>query len=541
MYCFTFRSSNKVLPGNTTSEVDMTQETFIKNFYTSCELKDIDNTVFFIIQGVGSMIPPETIKFKENLIIEKIQYNYSNNPENNSVITAVSNVFNLLKDVKAFDTFKDFGLKSQDSKKELKKQLSIKDLSIGLEYKEFSTSTSNTVRELVKKLRFYLLNSNINNICILCNSHGSLIIHFLIVHFSIIIKSASREYESIMIKELRKKLKIITYGSPRYLPSNLYDLFGDKSQSTASAGPVVTSKNVVMHKHNQLPPLESGPHTIAHVQSLQCNKIDKLPSIINCYHTSDMLLIKLNYLPFKCFKIPSFKIDFEGKHFKYDENMGLLFVNNTNHYYLIKNSVTECNTLYNKYLKNREEIKKQFLNTELIKIYNNKALNQKQITEERAIVEAEANATFDKYKIYAKEELIYCKTYRYQPYKLSDKTNIKDTIYHDIQNKENNKITITSPENLYPYLPNNIKKPVINYHGDPNILYPLFNANILLNIVQHLLKTKTPDNDNNNYYIYNDNQVAQITNSYNPTTQGGKSKKIPTKRTKKLTNNKLKI
>jgi hypothetical protein len=122
---------------------------------------------------------------------------------------------------------------------------------------------------------------------------------------------------------------------------------------------------------------------------------------------------------------------------------------------------------------------------------------------------------------------------------------ITSTIAHNIQNKETKEITST--DNLYPYWPiENKYDPIINYHGDTCIMYPLFNANILLNITYHLVKQTNTTNYNNGYYIYNEfNNISLIPNDYKPkdiligkfkdtdTLKGGKFKKITKLRAKK--------
>jgi hypothetical protein len=287
MNCFTFRQ-NKIAPGETDEKISyMDQKDFINNYYTNCDLNDLKNTALLTIGGVGSFNKPIILKYKDNLIIENLEYNKIKDAKTilSRVTTEIGNIRNALVDLKVLKKDRSLGL----------------DLSI---IAKASQKTIDKMSNISSKIQEYLDDISIHNICIMCCSHGSLIIHFTLLYMAATL-------EPSYFQKIFTKLRIITYGSPRYLNKNLFTIFGNK-----------------LNKSNTLKPIG-------------CSAIKSLPYIINCYHVDDALLPKFksilpSYLHFP--NLANIKKSFTEKdHFKYDTTNSLLYVNNTNNYYVDNN------------------------------------------------------------------------------------------------------------------------------------------------------------------------------------------------------------
>jgi hypothetical protein len=139
--------------------------------------------------------------------------------------------------------------------------------------------------------------------------------------------------EPIHLRKIKDKLKIITYGSPRYLPKNLFNIYPSRLRS-------------------------SEKKTLSAINS--CSKINNLPSIINCYHVDDTVIRGLSMIKFHEFHIPNLKtikIQFKltpNEHFKYDENNQILYTNNINCVYEAKSS-KYINSVSKKILEDTDE------------------------------------------------------------------------------------------------------------------------------------------------------------------------------------------
>ena len=316
MNCFTFRK-NKIAPGETNEKISyMDQSEFIRKYYTNCDLNELKNTALLTIGGVGSFENPRTLKYKNNLIIESLEYNEIKNKLTrfSRLTTEIGNVFNAVVDLKVLKKDRSLGL----------------DLSI---IAKASQSTIDKMSTISSKIQSYLDDISIHNICILCCSHGSLIIHFTLLYMAATLNP-------IYFQNIFTKLRIITYGSPRYLNKNLFNIFGNK-----------------LIKYN----------TLAHIG---CSAIKTTPYIINCYHVDDVLLPTFKSILPTYFHFPDFintKKTFtkEEEHFKYDITNSLLYVNNTNNYYI------DNNTLYKVTNNNYKKLKlSNYNNNETItKIY----------------------------------------------------------------------------------------------------------------------------------------------------------------------------
>ena len=290
MDCFRFRQ-NKIAPGKNNSYMD--QSEFIRQYYTNCDLNELKNTALLTIGGVGSFDNPKTLKYENDLIIESLEYNKIKNKQTrfNRITTEIGNAYNAVVDLKVLKNDGSLGL----------------DLSI---IARASKSTIDKMITISSKIQAYLADISIHNICIMCCSHGSLIIHFTLLYMAATLKP-------IYFQNIFTKLRIITYGSPRYLNKNLFTIFGNN-----------------LNKNNTLAPIG-------------CSAIKSIPYIINCYHVNDKLLPTFNSILPSYFHFPDFKNITKTKtftkeeHFKYDTTNSLLYVNNTNNYYV------ENNTVYN--------------------------------------------------------------------------------------------------------------------------------------------------------------------------------------------------
>jgi len=413
MNCFTFRQ-NKIAPGETDEKNSyMDQIDFINNYYTNCDLNQLKNTALLTIGGVGSFNKPRTLHYKDNLIIENLEYNKIKDAKTilSRVTTEIGNIHNALVDLKVLK----------------------KDRSLGLDLSIIAKASQNTIDKMSNissKIQAYLDDISIHNICIMCCSHGSLIIHFTLLYMAATL-------EPSYFQKIFTKLRIITYGSPRYLNKNLFTIFGN-----------------ILSKKNTLKPIG-------------CSAIKSLPYIINCYHVDDVLLPNFKSILPSYFHFPNLaniKNTFtEEEHFKYDITNSLLYVNNTNNYYVDNND----NTLY--------------------KCPPYKCPPNKNIKDEtnKNIVEANKELNRD----------------------------IKDKSYK-----------IVKPSELFPYLDIEHSGVYANYHSDINVLYPLFSNSILLNL-QYSYWHDTNKNLNLNYphlIFYDNNRVYWNKTPESRTTTGGK-------------------
>jgi len=277
MSCFSFRK-NKINIDDSSNYMD--QNDFLDAYYTSCDIKDVNNTVFMMIEGVGTFTKYKYISYEPiiNLIIETLEYNKDASSKLGRTIT------------NALSAFTDMKL------------LSTLDLSMGLDLSildNISDETRGKIIEISSKFKKYLDMPNIKNICMICCSHGSLIIQFTLLYMAM-------TFDAIYFNKIHEQIKVITYGSPRYLSKNLFNIFG------------------TYHKRQK---------TILPSIGSECSKISNLPSVLNCYHVKDPVLNNFKIFGIIPLHVPNFKTiksRFDNKLFLYDESESILYTNNTN-------------------------------------------------------------------------------------------------------------------------------------------------------------------------------------------------------------------
>ena len=340
MDCFTFRK-NKIAPGETNEKISyMDQSEFIRQYYTNCDINELKNTALLTIGGVGSFDNPRTLKYENDLIIESLEYNKIKNKQTrfNRITTEIGNAYNAVVDLNVLKNDGSLGLDS-------------------IIIAKASKSTIDKMSTISSKIQAYLDDIYIHNICILCCSHGSLIIHFTLLYMASTLDS--RYFQKIFTK-----LRIITYGSPRYLNKNLFNIFGNalSNKNNLNKNLFNISGNELSNKNNL-----NNNNTLA---PIGCSAIKSIPYIINCYHVNDKLLPTFKSILPSYFHFPDFKnitkTFTKEEHFKYDTTNSLLYVNNTNNYYV------ENNTVYNYSNNNNISIVSNELNRD-IQIYDSKS------------------------------------------------------------------------------------------------------------------------------------------------------------------------
>jgi hypothetical protein len=103
MNCLKFRE-NTVIPEN----VYMDPIEFFNLYYTSCDMKEVKNTAFMILEGVGTFAKHRIIKNEvTNTVMEMLNYNEHNR---NPITMTIENAFNALHDLKALKKRADLSM-----------------------------------------------------------------------------------------------------------------------------------------------------------------------------------------------------------------------------------------------------------------------------------------------------------------------------------------------------------------------------------------------------------------------------------------------
>jgi hypothetical protein len=313
--CLKFKNKVKPETKQSVGSASISQDDFIEKYFIDQNFNDITNTVFMTLYGAGSERRPHEVYYvhQNNTYIERLPYNSRNT------------VFDVL------DARSDAaGLKAYSQKCDLSTGMNVEDLA--------STTTRAKIVQIKKRILHYIQDESIENIVLVCVSHGSLIIHYTLLQLASIL--------GVNIKQgILNKLKVITIGSPRTLPKQLFSIFGRTIDNVTVQMNSVSLKSQIdrsMDKlwvyltHKQTEQADNTVNTIALLRAqLNSKKINTLPSILNCYHKKDTVINLLRRVSTRgvlnSFYVPQFPEDklLEPKNFWFDTQTNVLYVNNT--------------------------------------------------------------------------------------------------------------------------------------------------------------------------------------------------------------------